>query len=236
MQSLSENPQQFRGALEKFHGNGLNWTILRIPFSVEKIWGVRGVFRVHVDVNRYEFTASLLPTGKGEHYLIVNKKIQKAARIVPGTSAIFRVAPDRTPRELKTPAELERALSEDRALKKWFEGLNRGIKKWLIDMIAKTESSETRKRRADRIAEQLMEAMEAEQELPPMIRLFFNRNPEAKEIWDRLTPLQRRANLIAIFHYRTPQSRLRRLEKFINWKAGKEEVDSTNSPPKGFAH
>ena len=128
MQSLSENPQQFRGALEKFHGNGLNWTILRIPFSVEKIWGVRGVFRVHVDVNRYEFTASLLPTGKGEHYLIVNKKIQKAARIVPGTSAIFRVAPDRTPRELKTPAELERALSEDRALKKWFEGLNRGIK------------------------------------------------------------------------------------------------------------
>jgi uncharacterized protein YdeI (YjbR/CyaY-like superfamily) len=58
-----------------------------------------------------------------------------------------------------------------------------------------------------------------------MIRLFFNRNPEAKKIWDRLTPLQRRANLIAIFHCRTPQSRLTRLEKFINWKAGKDELE-----------
>src|SRR6185369_5467310 len=166
MRSRSETPQEFRGALEKFQGNGLNWTILRIPFSVEKTWGVRGVFRVHVSVNRYEFPASLLPTGNGEHYLIVNKKIQKAARIAQGMTAIFRVAPDRTPRELKTPAELERALLEDRALKKWFDGLNRGIKKWLIDMIAKTESAETRKRRSERVAEQLMEAMEAEQELP----------------------------------------------------------------------
>jgi uncharacterized protein YdeI (YjbR/CyaY-like superfamily) len=225
MPSRSEKPQEFRGALEKYQGNGLNWTILRIPFSVEKTWGVRGVFRVHVNVNRYEFSASLLPTGNGEHYLIVNKKIQKAARIAPGMTATFRVVPDRTPRELKTPVELERALSADRALKKWFDGLNRGIKKWLIDMIAKTESAETRKRRSERIAEQLMEAMEAEQELPPMIRLFFNRTPEAKEIWDRLTPLQRRANLIAIFHCRTPQSRLTRLEKFINWKAGKEGRD-----------
>jgi len=196
-----------------------------MPFSVEKTWGVRGVFRVHVNVNRCGFSASLLPTGNGEHYLIVNKKIQKAARIAPGTTAIFRVAPDRTPRELKTPAELERALSEDRALKKWFEGLNRGIKKWLIDIIAKTESAETRRRRAERVAEQLMEAMEAEQELPPMIRRFFYRNPEAEEIWDRLTPLQRRANLIAIFHCRTPQSRMRRLEKFISWKAGTEEIE-----------
>jgi uncharacterized protein YdeI (YjbR/CyaY-like superfamily) len=225
MPSRSEKPHEFRGTLERFQGNGLNWTILRIPFSVEKTWGVRGVFRVHVNVNHHEFSASLLPAGNGEHYLIVNKKIQKAARIAPSMTAIFRVAPDRTPRELKTPSELERALHEDRALKKWFEGLNRGIKKWLIDMIAKTESAETRKRRAERVAEQLMEAMEAEQELPPMIRIFFNRNPEAQKIWNRLTPLQRRANLIAIFHCRTPQSRLRRLEKFINWKAGKEEIE-----------
>jgi uncharacterized protein YdeI (YjbR/CyaY-like superfamily) len=215
VKSRSEKTRKFHGSLEKFHGNGLNWTILRMPFSVEETWGVRGVFRVHVTVNGCEFPAALLPTGNGEHYLIVNKKLQKAARIAPGVVATFKVAPDRTPTELKTPPELVRALSENRALMKWFDSLNRTIKKWLILLIVNSQSVETRKRRAERVAEQLMEAMEAEQELPPMIRMYFNRTPGAETIWNGLTPLQRRANLIAVFYYRTPQTRLRRFAKII---------------------
>ena len=58
-----------------------------------------------------------------------------------------------------------------------------------------------------------MDAMEAEKELPPMIRIFFARNPEAEQAWKTMTAIQRRNNLLAIFYYRTPDSRLRRLER-----------------------
>jgi uncharacterized protein YdeI (YjbR/CyaY-like superfamily) len=60
-----------------------------------------------------------------------------------------------------------------------------------------------------------METMEAEIELPPLLRQAFARNPEAAGVWQRLTPSQRRSHLLGIFHYRTHDSRLRRIEKMI---------------------
>src|SRR5262245_45982798 len=74
----------FKAQLESFHGNGLNWVIARIPFQIEKTWGTRGSLRVRVRVNGFEYRTSLFPNGKGEHYLLVNKKAQKAAKTAAG--------------------------------------------------------------------------------------------------------------------------------------------------------
>ena len=60
-----------------------------------------------------------------------------------------------------------------------------------------------------------MEAMDAEHDLPPTIRLAFARNPGAEQAWKTMTPIQRRHGLLAVFYYRTPESRMRRLEKLI---------------------
>ncbi len=57
--------------------------------------------------------------------------------------------------------------------------------------------------------------MDAEHDLPPMIRLAFARHPGAEQAWRKLTAIQRRQNLLAIFYYRTPESRLNRIEKLI---------------------
>jgi hypothetical protein len=48
-----------------------------------------------------------------------------------------------------------------------------------------------------------------------MIRLAFGRHPGAEQAWKNMTDKQRRHNLLAIFHYRTPASRLKRLERMI---------------------
>ena len=205
----------FRATLEPLRVKGLNWTIARLPFSVEKTWKTRGVLKVRVHVNGFEYRTALFPTRKGEHFLLVNKKMQKAARIVPGSTATFRVAADLSPREIHLPKELERALNEDRALKKWFDRIPYSIRKWLCDMVADAKSPETRRKRAERVAEQAMEAMDAEYDLPPMIRIAFARNPGAEEGWKKLTANQRRQNLLAVFYYRTPESRMKRLEKVI---------------------
>ena len=205
----------FKATLEKFSGNGLNWVIARLPIEVEKVWGTRGMLKVRVRVNDFEYRTSLFPTGKGEHYLLVNKKVQKAAKVAPGKEATFVVEPDFEVRELQIPSELEQSLKQDRRLKKWFDTLSRSARKWLSDLVGEAKSPETRSRRAERVAEQVMQAMEAEQDLPPMVRLAFNRIPGAFQTWNKMTERQRRHNLLAIFHYRTPESRQRRIERIF---------------------
>lgn len=85
----------------------------------------------------------------------------------------------------------------------------------------------TRRNRAVRIAEQILETMEAELELPPIIRLAFNRNPGAEQAWRSMTETQRRHNLLSIFHLRTPQSRMQRIQKMI--AKALEALDSRGS-------
>jgi uncharacterized protein YdeI (YjbR/CyaY-like superfamily) len=129
--------------------------------------------------------------------------------------AKFTLAPDLAPRVVTVPEELARALNEVRPLRKWFDRLSHTGRKWLSDFVSAAKSPETRRKRADRVAEQLLEAMEAELELPPLIRLAFNRNPGAEQAWYRMSERQRRGHLLAIFHNRTPQARLKRIEKII---------------------
>ena len=211
----SVNSKTFRAPLEPLRSNRLNWTIARLPFNVEKTWKSRGILKVYVTINSLEYRTSLFPTRKGEHFLLVNKKMQKEARIAPGMIVTFTVRPDLSPRQPELPRELEDALNEDRALRKWFDRLSYSVRKWLSDLVAEAKSAGTRRKRADRVAEQVMEAMDAENDLPPMIRLAFARNPGAEQAWKTMTPIQRRHGLLAVFYYRTPESRTRRLEKLI---------------------
>jgi len=215
MPETEVDSKTFRGTLERLRGNGLNWVIVRLPFSVEKRWKTRGTLRVNVEVNGFQYRTALFPTRMGQHFLLVNKKMQKAARIALGSTAEFTLTPDFAPRVIQVPKELETALSEDRALRKWFDRLSYSARKWLVDPIADAKSLDTRRKRAERVAETVMEAMEAEHDLPPMIRLAFSRHPGAEQAWRKLTETQRRHNLLAVFFYRTPESRLNRLNKLI---------------------
>ena len=205
----------FQGVLEPLHGNGLNWTIVRLPFEAEKFWGVKGMLRVRVCCGDVEYPTSLFPVRAGGHFILINKKIQKQAKIQLGDKATFIVTPDLLPRDLVMPPELEKALNEDRTLRKWFDRLRHSIRKWLIDLVNDAQSPDARKRRAERIAVQAMEAMEAERELPPFLRLAFSRIPGAEKAWRNMTDIQRRHNLLAIFYYQTPQSRQRRIERIF---------------------
>jgi uncharacterized protein YdeI (YjbR/CyaY-like superfamily) len=207
--------RSFRARLEPRRGNGLNWVIARVPFNVEKLWGTRGILNVHVQVNDCPFRTSLFPTGTGEHFILVNKKMQKAAGIRLGSEAEFVVARDLEPRNVNVPQELERALNQDRRMRKWFDRLSHSGRKWLSDLVDNAKAAETRRQRAERVAETVMEAMEAEMELPPLIRMVFNRHPGAEQAWKRMTERQRRGELLAIFYSRTPQSRIKRIEKLI---------------------
>jgi uncharacterized protein YdeI (YjbR/CyaY-like superfamily) len=57
--------------------------------------------------------------------------------------------------------------------------------------------------------------MGAERELPPILQAAFARDPRAFAGWERMSPSHRRGHLLAIFYYRSPDARDRRVAKII---------------------
>ncbi len=206
--------KSFKAALERMPSN-LGWVIARIPLDVPKVWGTRGMLKVNGEINGFAFRTSLFPTGKGYHYLLVNKRMQAGANAVPGDIAQFRLEPDTEKRVATVPSELQRILNEERSFRPWFDQLNYSTRKWIADWIVQVKSPEARVRRAEQVAEQLLATMEAERELPPILKLAFARDPRALSGWQRMSPTHRRGHLIAIFYYRTPDARDRRIAKML---------------------
>ncbi len=107
-------------------------------------------------------------------------------------------------------------LAEDKTFRRWFDALSYSIRKWISDWVVQPKSAASRVRRAEQVAEQLFSAMEAERELPPALKLAFSRDPRAFEGWSLMSASHRRGLLIAIFYYRSPDSRARRVEKVVD--------------------
>jgi uncharacterized protein YdeI (YjbR/CyaY-like superfamily) len=152
--------------------------------------------------------------------------MQKGSHAVEGTVARFRLEPDLEERTVTVPTELKHVLAEDRSVLRWFDKLNYSTRKWITDWVTDVKSAAARSRRSEQVAEQLMSTMEAERELPPMLQVAFARNPRAREGWEQMSAVRRRGQLLAIFYYRTPESRARRLSKVIEEAAALAEKKS----------
>jgi len=204
----------FKATLEHMPSN-LGWIIVRIPLDVPKIWGTRGSLKVKGEINGFAFRTSLFPTGKGYHFLLVTKKMQAGANATAGSVAQFHIQPDTEKRIVTVPPELRRILNEERSFRLWYGQFTRSIRRWIANWITQVKSPEARIRRAEKVAEQLLSTMEAERELPPILKLAFSRDPRAFAGWQRMSPTRRRGHLLAIFYYRTPDARDRRIAKML---------------------
>lgn len=205
--------KSFKATLELLR-SGLGWVIARVPFDVAKTWGTRRP-KVKGEINGFPFRTTLFPASAGGHFVLVNKRMQRESGTVLGSMAQFRLELDTEVRTVAVPAELKRAMAGDRALERWYDALNYSTRKYIADWITDVKSADARERRAEQLAERLLSTMEAEQELPPLLRLAFARTPHALEGWQRMSPTQRRGQLMAIFYYRSPDARARRVAKVV---------------------
>lgn len=207
--------RKFEAVLERTRSR-LSWVIAHLPFDVHKVWGTRGQLRVKGEINGFSFSTTLFPSGQGRHFLLVNKRMQAGGKTAPGLTAKFQLMPDTTPQKpVQPPEELMRELSQSKRLLRFYESLSNSRRNHLARWIAKGKQKDTRSRRARQIAECMMETLEAERELPPMMRMVFRQNQPARERWEQMSPSHRRQHLFSIFYYREPETRARRLAKAI---------------------
>jgi hypothetical protein len=210
--------KRFQAVLEK-GDRALGWTIARVPFDPAEAWTERLRLRVKGEVNGFGFRTSLFPdpANPGRFYLLVNRAMQEGGGVHLGAMAEFRLEPDLEPRPAELPDELaallDSAEGEEEGLRAWYEGLSESMRREIGKWIAGVKSDDARMRRAEQMAERLLAAMEAERELPPVIEVAFRLRPKARAGWARMTPTQRRSELLGVFYYQTPEARQRRVEK-----------------------
>ena len=207
--------RRFDAILERMRSR-LNWVIIRIPFDASKVFGGRGQIKVKGTINGFAFRTCLFPTGEGGHILLVNKRMQKGARVTAGATAGFELELDTEERVATIPEPLKQILAEDRSLRGWYDQLNHSTRFEIAKWVNEPKSAEARGRRSEQIAERLLETMEAERELPPLLRLAFARNPLAAEGWEQMSLARRRSHLLGIFYYRTPEGRENRIGKMLD--------------------
>jgi len=229
MPNARQNPKTFDATLQPT-GDRLKWVVIRVPFDAAKLWGRRGQIKVKGEIRPagskvagFAFRTSLFPDGKGNHFMMVNKQMQKGAGVRPGMTAHFRMEPDPEKRVVEAPVELLRVLRQSKALARFYDSLSYSTRREIAKWITAAKQKQTRLRRSERMAERLMETLEAERELPPLIKVALTLNPKARAGWQRMPAGQRRGQLLGIFYYRNPESRVRRVAKAIVMMEGYAE-------------
>lgn len=207
--------KRFRAVLERA-GTGPYWVLARVPIDLKKVWPEWKTRRVLGAINQFEFRTALLPGAKGRGYtLIVNKKMQEGAGAGAGDTVTIRLEPDLEEQLFVEPKELTRALRVDRQLRKWFDAMSPSMRKGFGLFVDQAKGAETRRKRAEQMAETVMLAMEGEVEAPPLLRVAFERQPLARQGWESMTPRQRRRHLLGIFYPQTVDGRARRAAKAV---------------------
>jgi uncharacterized protein YdeI (YjbR/CyaY-like superfamily) len=216
MAGRTSGAKRFRAVLEPLEESGLGWVIARIPFDVGKAWTKMVRLRVKLEVGGEVFRTSLFADARrGGHFVLVNKKMQKAAGAGVGAMVDIIVAPDTEERVPSVPVELMKILKTEKRLAKWFERLSESTRWEIGKWIEGVKSADARQRRSEQMAERLMLTMESEKVLPPVLEVAFLKTPAARTGWDAMTANHRRSHLMGVFYYQTPEARQKRVQKLV---------------------
>ena len=210
----NQTTRRFEALLERERG-GLGWTIVRVPFTPSDVWPQMVRLRVRGTINGFAFRSSLFPYANepGAYFLLVNRAMQTNANVREGQRAIFELDADQDPRPAELPEELDFLLDEAEGLRDFYNSLSESMRREAGKWIQAVKSDEARLHRSQQLAERMLSTMEAEIELPPLIARAFHLRPRARTGWAKLTPYQRRCELMAVFYYQSPEARQRRLNK-----------------------
>ena len=213
---MSPNPTRtFTAVLEPLP-TGLGWVIARIPFDVAEAWPERNRLRVKGEIEGFAFRTSLFAySGGGGHFLLVNRTMQAGAKARVGSKVRIKLEPDMEERPATAPPELAGAMKGDRSLRRWFDGLSPSMRREIGKWVSEPKSAESRVKRAEKMAERLLLAMEGEEEPPPVLRAAFLRQPQARKGWEAMTVVQRRNHLLGIFYSENAEARERRAAKVV---------------------
>lgn len=145
----------FEAKLEKPDTIGA-WTYFVLPFDAESEFQAKGHIKVKGTINGVEFRSSISPRGNGKHYMIVNKKIQRAANVSRNDVIEVIMTTDNEPRRIEVPEKVMGLVNSKEEYKEIFKNLSYSKKKDFATMINSAKKESTKDKRLLKIEEELI--------------------------------------------------------------------------------
>ena len=131
------------------------WVSLRLPKSVSARLPSRGTVPVAGTIEGFPFRSSVMPDGKGSHWMMVNKEMRAGAGVGPGERVKVALDVDTASREPVMPKDLRVALAAaPAALATWKDVTPRARAEW-VEHHDDAKKPETRARRIGKAVERL---------------------------------------------------------------------------------
>lgn len=146
--------EQFRATIRK---SGINPHV-DVPARVSRVFAPyarAGRIRVEGALNGASIQGSLVPIGHGRHRLFVNGGMRAAAAVGVGDTVSFRLAATQ-PQQVRPPADVVAALKRVEGASAAFDRLSPSHRRELLRSVNDARTPETRKRRIEKIADQVL--------------------------------------------------------------------------------
>ena len=127
------------------------------PFDSAKEFGTRRPLRVKVEFDGNLYFMSLLPNGKGGHWLHVRKEIRVTIGKEEGDSINITIEKDNSPKIVEVPEYLQWLLDDDKTIARYFEKLPFSAKKFWVGYIEEPKNDDIKVQRINRLFEYLRE-------------------------------------------------------------------------------
>lgn len=140
---------RFKATLERPEGVG-TWTYAPIPANVSEALATRGQVRVKGTVDGKPFESTILPTGRGGHYLVVKSELRKAIGKEAGAAVQVQFEATRRATKVALPKELKAALAKDTEAQANFGAMPPSHQREYVRFIGEAKKEETRARRVEK--------------------------------------------------------------------------------------
>jgi hypothetical protein len=137
---------RFKGILTPTPRGG-GGCLVPVPRQVAAKLGLKGMPKIAAVIAGHPYRGSLMPMGDGTYCLGVLKSIQEAAGVGFGDSISVELELDTTPRVVDPPADLARAIADNKAMAANWEKLSFTNKKEMALSLTEAKKPETRERR-----------------------------------------------------------------------------------------
>ena len=137
---------RFKGVLTPTPRGG-GGTLVPIPKDIAAKLGLKGMPKIQAVIAGTPYRGSLMPMGDGTYCLGVLKSIQEAAGVGSGDTITIDLELDTTPRTVERPADLAKAIANDKKAMAAWEALSYTNKQEMARSLQEAKRPETRERR-----------------------------------------------------------------------------------------
>jgi hypothetical protein len=144
--------------------DGMNAGYVEFPFSVEEVFGTRGMVKVKALFDgKAEYRGIMSNMGTGCHILVLTQEVRGKLGKTFGDSVLVELEHDLEKREVVVPEEVQNVLTEYPEALAFFEKLSYTHRKEYINWITSAKREETRAKRMELFIEKLLEKKKPDQ-------------------------------------------------------------------------